>query len=114
MKNKEKIIAKIQRTAFGSYQFKLVINKPINGTNSNQLVKTIVSFLPARLSDNLFRVYAWNKVESTLTDLYSQKLMSLVDVAKARQKFNKFLPKVQAVRPESTEQILINELLARV
>jgi hypothetical protein len=114
MKNKEKIIAKIQKTAFGSYQFKLVINKPINGTNSNQLVKTIVSFLPFRLSDNLFRIYAWNKVESTLNDLYSQKLMSLADIAKARQKFNKFLPKVQAVRPESTEQILINELLARV
>jgi hypothetical protein len=116
MKKLQRISARRQRTSEGRYQFKLVVYTKINGIQSNRLVKNIINVAPAQITDSFYRVFIWHKIESAFNDLYLQRLMDKSDIERARKKFNEFLsnPIIQAVPQQSSERILVNNLLSRV
>ncbi len=92
-----KTTGKVQRFPRKSgtvYSLKIVHNfwDKVKGVGTNKLIKPVL-YIPAKqnINDGLFRVNAWNKIDSVLNDLCLRKVVSPADADNARTNFAKLI-----------------------
>jgi hypothetical protein len=87
-------VQRFPRKSGTAYSLKIVHNfwDKVKGVGTNKLIKPVL-YIPAKqnINDGLFRVNAWNKIDSVLNDLCLRKVVSPADADNARTNFAKLI-----------------------
>jgi hypothetical protein len=101
-------VQRFPRKSGTAYSLKIVHNfwDKTKQVGTNKLIKTVL-YIPAgqNLNDGLFRVYAWNKINTVLNNLCLQKVVSSADAGRARTNFAKIIKLINLPQPIASRKV---------